>query len=708
MSLEDLHLKGSYSSSKDRLLKDFYNPVLACAKQYDRIAGYFSPKVFAIASRGFGGLLDNNGHIRIITSVKVDTETYAAITKVDEYKLAGKLVDDFDLDSLHSDLDRSYLQLFMRLYATGQLELKVAVTADNVGILHEKVGIIKDDDGKAISFSGSNNETASGWIYNTEEFKVFNNWQVSTVTYYKTDESKFERYWNNQEKGLRIITLDEARKMQLVSKVNKDLSIEAIKKKITELEQSDDNEVRPIELPTDPRKLFDYQKEAIEHWFSHGNASVFEMATGTGKTFTTISALRQFKKTYKYLHAIVVVPLITLTEQWSKDLKKLILETDIVNTSLDRNWKKTVNDITNGRKLGTDIDYVVVTTYDMFASGIFDNTILDVDKDVVLIADEMHNMVNERRIEAIKNPAYKYKLGLSATPTRLWRPEESKIVANIFGNNSFTYDLEQAINNNFLVPYYYRPIPVTLTGEEYEEYVSLSRDIGRMSAYKNKDRNKKDVSLNMKLMRRARIKKNAENKLLALENIVVKLQNDDKLYNALIYSDNEKYLTAIQQMLTSHNIRTTRFIGENTTEERNAAINTLRDKSINAIVAIKCLDEGVDIPSAQSAFFVSNNTDPRECVQRLGRVLRIDREGDKKYANIYDYIVVPPKEVHFRDPGERNISRNMIKNELIRAKFFEKLALNSDEISDEIADAVDVYGFNFKDSELQYNQGNEE
>lgn len=340
----------------------------------------------------------------------------------------------------------------------------------------------------------------------------------------------------------------------------------------------------------------------------------------------------------------------------------------------------------------------------MFAKKDFGERIESIKDDLVLLADEMHNLVNKNRLAALSNPSYSYKLGLSATPTRLWNQYESILVRQQFGDNSFVYDLGDAINSGFLVNYNYHPLPIFLENDEYERYVALSKSIGRLfqSGSKVDDDNS---PLSSKLRERARIKKNASNKLVALDITIKKLQQNKGFNNALIYVENEDKISELQKVLTDNLIRTTRFTGENTLEERLSAIENLRKKSINAIVAIKCLDEGVDIPTAQQAFFLSNNTDPREYVQRLGRVLRLDKEGGKEMADIYDYIVMPPSDVIYADEGERKIARNMIKNELIRSKFFNELSSNSDKAQEIIDDAVDKFGFYFEDDELNYNTG---
>jgi superfamily II DNA or RNA helicase len=459
--------------------------------------------------------------------------------------------------------------------------------------------------------------------------------------------------------------------------------------------------VRPI------RELREYQVKAVNHWVEHGYNSIFEMATGTGKTFTAINALKKFRENNSYLRAVVVVPLTTLTVQWQDDIKKILPDINIINTSVSTKWKDELNNIIFSKELGRDLDYILVTTYSMFSKEDFGERLGRLGDDLILLADEMHNLVNTNRIKALANPAYRYKLGLSATPTRLWQPTESAIAKLHFGGNSYQYSLADAITNGFLVPYNYHPLPTYLTAEEYEEYLELSKDIARMSQVKTSE-NEGNSALHMKLIARSRIKKNAESKIFSLEKTLRNIQKEDGLQNALIYVDNEEYLQGLQEMLTRNNIRTTKFVGNNSLEERLSAIQNLRTQSINAIVAIKCLDEGVDIPSAKTAFFISNNTDPREYVQRLGRVLRLDEEGGKEVSEIYDYIVMPPQDVVYENDMDRRIARNMIKNELIRARFFNELALNSSAAKEIIDDAVDRYGFYYEDDELTYSIGDED
>lgn len=208
--LDEVKLKDSYSSDEDDIVKEFYNPVLECATKYDRITGYFSPGILSVAARGFAGLFHNNGKVRILSSIQVDKELYDAISNSEGYVLEGDLFKhiDFDTASLSDELQKDYLRVFMYLYKTGKLELKIAILRSSGGILHQKVGVVQDAAGNAISFSGSNNETPSGAINNLEEFKVFKNWTISSSPYFANDKTKFDKYWNNTVEGVRVIDIN--------------------------------------------------------------------------------------------------------------------------------------------------------------------------------------------------------------------------------------------------------------------------------------------------------------------------------------------------------------------------------------------------------------------------------------------------------------------------------------------------------------------
>lgn len=704
ITLQDLPLKDTYSSQFDDLVNDFYNPILKIAVQYDRITGFFSPKVLAAASRGFSNLIKNNGKIRLITSVEVDSEMYEMISENDSLVARITNLEEWDIESIENQLIKDYLGVVAYLLECNKLEIRIAVVEKNHGIFHQKTGIVTDADGNKISFSGSNNETAYGWLYNIEKYYVFNNWSMRTLGYFQSDLNEFENLWNGTDTRVKMVSLSGAFKEKLIRKTKSPDDIGVVRKRIIGAESP-----KP---PTDDKKpLRDYQKAAIKHWEDHNYTSIFEMATGTGKTFTTVSALRKFKNDNGYLRTVVVVPLTTLTTQWENDVKDLLEDCLVINTATSNNWKNKVEQLANLQTLGNSNNFVIITTYTMFNKAIFKERISRVANRLILVADEMHNLVTERGLESAAADYYTYRLGLSATPDRLWRPESSGKLEKIFGENRFSFTIKDAIDRGYLVPYNYHPIESTLLQEEYEEYLELSKQIGRLMAGNDGSIDEGDVGsddLKMKLMRRARIKKCAENKIDILKDELLRLKKNDDLVQTLIYVENEEYLQNVQQILSELNIITSKIVGETPLNDRLKIIESLSVGSINAIIAIKCLDEGVDIPSAKRAFILSNNTDPREYVQRLGRVLRLDPNSGKDHADIYDFIVTPPSGTIYEDEWENQTADNLIKNEMIRANFFVEYALNAEEAKNQLFDIADEHGFIYKIEDLYYNISEEE
>ena len=699
MKLRDVDILPAYSTDDGKdLLDSFYNPVLECAVKYDRVTGFFSPKVFAIAARGFRKCVENNCKIRIITSVCVEDETWDAINESTKLSNVSRCLDDYTLDSVHDELDYNYLQLFMYLYSTGILEMKVAAVREGNGIFHEKIGIITDSFEDSVSFSGSNNETANGWINNIEEFKVFKDWEPVQATYCAIDKKKFETYWDGESNRFKVLTLDKAESEGLIRKTLKpDITIEEIKKRIYEQEN-----VKLYGGGNKPRtrQLRPYQKDAIARWKNSNYISIFEMATGTGKTFTTVSALKQFREGNSSLHCVVGVPLISLLVQWRGELLSNFgedLKIIVASSSVDNDWRKELSDLTIRLKMGLKTDFAILVPYVTLSNEDFVSKIRRIGADgMVFLADEMHNLVTERAMAVLSEEIFKYRLGLSATPVRLWAPKESKIVTAFFGDDPYIFSLEKAILEGFLVPYNYYVKPVHLTIDEFEDYCGISKEIGRYSAMGNQY---KDSELNA-LLKRARIKKNAENKILALSGVIAENKKIGPISHSLFYVDNSEMLEKVQKTLLEYNIVSSKFTGEEDLATREDIIDAIRRKDINAIVAIKCLDEGVDIPSARNAYFISSNTDPREYIQRLGRVLRRDEKSGKTHSNIYDFIVLPPSNMRFSDVSERTIARNLVRNEVIRAKFFCELAKNAESAREEVDDIVGGIGMTFTEEEL--------
>ena len=280
MGFQDISLKISYDSGLDDVLWDFYIPVLSYAKTYDRIAGFFSSSALALAARGIEEFILNGGTMRLVTCPQLSKKD-ADIIKRSVSDLDSILAENFvtDYASITSAFQRDHVQALGWMLANGKLEIKIAIITKNgeicteqqieeSGIMHQKVGIMEDRDGNILSFSGSNNESASGWLGNTEEFKVFGSW-MGGMPYINEDIKKFKSFWYGGRPDVEIKDLPSAVKEDII-RISSDFDIKTFGKKYYRRGE------KKQEL-----KLFNYQEEAVEKWNSSNRQLLLQMATGT-------------------------------------------------------------------------------------------------------------------------------------------------------------------------------------------------------------------------------------------------------------------------------------------------------------------------------------------------------------------------------------------------------------------------------------------
>lgn len=295
---------------------------------------------------------------------------------------------------------------------------------------------------------------------------------------------------------------------------------------------------------------------------------------------------------------------------------------------------------------------------------------------------------------------YPYRLALSATLERYGDPVGTKALYNFFGEKNIEYSLEQAINQGMLTPYKYHPVIVSLNNEELEKYIDLTKKIGK-ALQGNKDSD----YLKRLLIMRARLIASAVNKIGALKELLDNYLEDNNMLiycGAVKYEDEEfddgssdkKQIKLVVDMLNNNlKIKALKFTSEEKTDERKSIIAAFKDNIIQALVAIKCLDEGMNIPAIRTAFILASSTNPKEYIQRRGRVLR--KYPGKKYADIYDFITLPfPLEDAPHVSYEKmKYVNGLVKRELTRFLDFANLAMNTSEcnsIFDNIKSTYDL------------------
>ena len=697
MSLKDLALKKSYDSDVDNILRDFYNPALSVSIEYLRLTGFFSSTTLALAAKGISSLVRNGGTMKLVTGARFEKEDIDAVRDAyanPEAILKSKILRD--LDHLENRFLQDHVRALAWMIANRRLKIKVAIvysdkgypldskTLERRGIFHQKVGILRDLDDNRISFSGSDNESASGWQGNIEEFKVFRNWDKTERIYFEADLAKFHKFWEGLGSRTKTIEMPEAIEQKLVEIAPKDLQ---------ELQLDKWTEERATSI-----ELRDYQRKAIECWFANEERGIFEMATGSGKTIAALGCLKKFLEDKRNVITVISSPFIHLSEQWIREFDKLNVRVDkIVADSSHNRWKDKLVDSIMDVENGISERLVVLTTHNTFAANDFVDIVKESKKrsprvKFFLIIDEVHGIgAPERRKGLIED--YDYRLGLSATPKRWFDLPGTDKIVSYFKDVVFSFSLKDAIEAGYLTPYFYRPHFTYLTPEEVERYESETRKISR-AYYSSRDDEEKDEIYTLLCIKRQKIVRNASNKLVVFKELLDELK---ELKHCLIYCSPQQIRT-VQDMLNKRNIVQHKFTEKEGTRpeprfgglsERDYLIQKFSEGIYQSLVSMRCLDEGVDVPPARIAIMLDNSGNPREYIQRRGRVLR--KFPGKTSAIIHDIIVEP--KLRPDTPRElRDIEKKIISKELQRYRDFASSSLNAEECLKVMKDVEALYG----------------
>lgn len=694
MSFKDLILKRTYSSEIDDILNDFYIPVLKESISYFRISGFFTSESLAIAARGILGLIKNEGKMKLIVSPRLTSEDVETIKEAnqDPSKYINSILEK-NIELLENEFVRDHLFALGWMIANNKLEIKIALLYSlegNVmlseeiidsGLFHQKIGIFTDKEGNIISFSGSINETLLGWQRNVEEFKIFRSWIDVENEYVKEDLKKFEKYWSNNATNLKVIEIPEAIKQKLVKIVPKDFDINSLEKWY---KKDNDNKLKKI-------TLFEHQNEAINNWESNNFRGIISMATGTGKTYTAIGAIDRILKNNQKHFVVISVPYSHLIEQWNNSIKKFGLEVNFIVKCFSENskWHSDLKRYVRKLLLGQIKNLLVISTHDTLVSGKMKDILLNIKADIktILVADEVHSIGSLNRRENLSN-IFRYRLGLSATPKRMYDDFGNSFLKEYFGEIVYEFSLCDAIYkinpltyNTFLTPYYYYPYLCTLTENETKKYNYLTLKI--LNLVKNSldnifDEIDTDEKLKMLLIKRSKIIKAARNKIKVLEDIISDIEkNHGEISHTIIFTD-DKLINETIDLLNSKNIYAVKFTQELSNKQRIDVLENFGKGIIQVLVAMKILDEGVDVPESKIAIIMSSSTNPREFIQRIGRILRISE--NKKYSYIYD-IITKPK---FIEDAVLNLEDSLFKAEKERVKIIAKCALNYKEVMDKV------------------------
>lgn len=714
MSFQDIELKPEYRSRLDNVIRDFYNPVLKQAIMYKRAVGFFSSSALVSLTGGICGLIENGGRIQLIASPRLSEEDIEAIN--DGIRRRDEVIKEALLRELREPkgkFEEARLNLLSNLIAAGRLEIKIAFLEDDnvVGMFHEKLGLMYDEDENIIAFSGSMNESANAFTTNYESIDVFTSWtQDADRVFIK--QSAFNAMWDDYEPSIKVVEFPEVkeeilRRYRVSNRIDTSLDDEQLM-------------ITPLSIETTPAQIGPsiplhvhmrpYQIDAIEEWAKRDYVGIFDMATGTGKTYTALAAItRLYTDMKQNLAVIIICPYQHLVEQWKEDIVAFGMKPIVCySASSQRNWRERLKNAITSFNLGVQDHFCMVSTNATFSIDYVQTLVSKLTGNVVLVVDEAHNFGAENLSRTLL-PNIPYRIALSATIDRHGDPEGTQKLYDYFGDKCIEYTLKDAIENNMLTPYYYHPVPVSLNEKELTEYLDLTSKIRKNL---HADKNGKVILseyVKMLLIKRARIVAGAADKIDTLHRLIRDYKDDNQI---LVYCgattmrdvdyqegkspiDEARQIDIVAGMLGNDlEMRVTKFTSEESAEERERIKADFAEGThLQALVAIRCLDEGVNIPSIRTAFIMASSTNPKEYVQRRGRVLR--KFPGKRHAVIFDFITlpIPIDEVSEYDAEVIDSAKSLAKREIIRIKDFASIAENpfdSDSLIAEIQRSYDL------------------
>jgi len=714
--LKDVDFKYRYSTGRKDMPLDFCELALSNSIKLDLGLGYFSSASFNVLSVGFAHFICNGGIMRLYINQHLTEDDYNLLHKnqvvdFEEYILQSF----FALKATLARRDEHFFKCLSYLIQNKRIEIKIVVPKDG-GIAHEKFGVFTDENGDKVAFTGSMNLTAAALLKNIETIECTCSWKnEDSRARVEISEQDFLEIWTGNNSNVLVFPADKFCQeiVQTYPQVDADELLQQEKDIIRELSNRAIGEIEigqtqiVFREPHFPDKYPDgarpYQIQAYEAWVKNGKMGIFAMATGTGKTITSLNCALNEYQTEETYQLLILVPTIALVEQWIEEIKEFDFKNVITVYSENSQWRQQIVKLADKVSRGKKVNFVIVSTYQSFTNTDFQQVLPDLPENMIVIADEAHNIGSELVRRIFRTLHIKKRIALSATPSRIYDEEGTAELESFFNDKppyTYNFPMSRAIEEERLMKYCYYPKMVYLNDDEMQEYAAITKQL--MHLFDNSTGEYKDSQKAKKLlMLRKRILHKADDKIRVFKEIItgigkeklkycfVYVPEGKKMYDsdeALLYlkTDNDSEDEEFEENIIKKMLDTTKeiypevtcntYTGKNNKTERKTILQGFEKGQINVLFAMKCLDEGVDVPRAEYGIFASSTGNPRQFIQRRGRLLR--RHPDKTFAHIYDMVVVPDFQSQYYSRDFWQMERNLVKGELMRVAYFANLATN--------------------------------
>ena len=733
---------GVYRSGTEKEAVEFYLDAFQNSNKLDLLLGYFSTSAIKLMSVGIASFIANGGSMRIVIN-NILTQKDKDLVKGDVY--AASQIDLTNISKLSRALSSSYDSHFYEclayLVSQRRIEFTVIAPSDGAGIAHYKSGCFYDDIGDSVYFKGSCNFSRNALINNLEEIDITRSWLNDGLAKVTGQIEYFEDILGDKLEVVKTIDASHIEVALQEKFGNKDIN-DLLESEIS-LQEELINEYSPIRSSSRQEKAiqtiksrsekilatprfpypqgpFSYQSDAYDNWVKNNYRGMFAMATGTGKTITSLNCLlNEWNKTGTY-RALILVPTIALVNQWKEECKGFNFM-NIITVSSKSKWESKLKDHLMLASFSKN-EFIVISTYASFVSKRFIQLMDMFPEDMLIIADEAHNVGSKQILNQFRNIKIQKRIGLSATPERKYDEESNVEIDKIF-NDSYPYivsfTMEEALRRGSLCSYKYYPTLVELSDNEYERYYAISLKIASIFAASSGEV-KNNEELKKLLMIRSSIINKAENKLPAFKRVVENIHTTKGTLEYMLVYAPEGSLPEELQEVYEDDVEDMKIINEYTkvirdvapnvfvsqytssTKDRPSILKKYSSGEINVLTSMKCLDEGVDVPRSEFAIFCSSTGNPRQFIQRRGRVLR--KHPDKTMATIYDLVVVPKINMnneHDNFESYYNVNRKLLKKEVKRVYDFSYLALNSTYTDDLLKEYLDYFELNLYEDEYE-------
>lgn len=728
---------GTYTPQGDHKPVEFFNNALKNSYLFDLELGYFNSAAINVLSYSFATFIRNGGIMRMAINHIVSDKDKHAIEAGEKGNVAAPF-DITNIEELRKGLDEygeHFFQCLAYLIQEHRIQIRIIKPKSTNGLAHTKRGQFSDGD-TIVAFTGSANFTLGGFINNREEItlsfsnspdpiiqkrisnrkKEFNDLMLGkdeSVEYLSTED--LETAITSQYGKLEIEDLLDVEKKLKQYKLRNSEFTSNVAEEINELSKG-----CPCFPYGNPR---DYQKQAYHNWKNNKQKGLFAMATGTGKTLTALNCLLHIYKVYNFYKAVILVPTITLVDQWEQECKKFNFKGIIKVTSKNKTWRQELDTIKTKEAFnfsGQEPSYIVISTYASFARENVFNDLMDFPqktlRQILLIADEAHNMGAGRILDRLDGIRYIRRIGLSATPERQFDEKGNKALMKFFGctddKYTFEFSMQEAIDKGYLCRYDYYPHLVHLTYDEMDEYLRISRQLCK---FFNKDsggfNSSEDILMRL-LLKRKRIIHKAANKEDVFRQIMEKrYKQKGNLKYTLVYvpegnhpddynadkfidsesvsddNDSDRIINTYTEMVRDISPTTTVKKFTSGIKERNSVLEDFSSGKLEVLTSMKCLDEGIDVPRSEMAVFCASTGNPRQFIQRRGRILR--KHPDKHKAEIHDLVVAPV--VNSTDECF-SMEQSLLRSELKRVRDFATMSENADYAYNELNEVLTYYG----------------